>query len=56
VYQKEHLTGLYVLGILGYRIVNYRGNNANRDGRTKLQSYKATKLQSYKETNSLITT
>lgn len=48
LYQKEHLTGLCVLGILRCRIVSYRGNNANRDGRTKLQSYK--------ETNSLITT
>ena len=36
-YQKEHLTGLFVLGILRCRIVDYRGNNANTDGRTKVQ-------------------
>lgn len=35
-YQKEHLTGLFVLGMLRCRIVDYRGNNTNRDGRTKL--------------------
>jgi hypothetical protein len=35
-YQKEHLTGLIVVGILRRRIVDYSGNKANREGRTKL--------------------
>jgi hypothetical protein len=35
-YQKKYLTGLFVLGILLCRIVDYRGNNANINSRAKL--------------------
>lgn len=54
-YQKAHLTGLFVSGILRCRILSYRGNNANRDGRTKLPEISVWN-DILRETISLITT